>query len=111
MENLQVDLNRLGEWAVENVMVINPANSKAVCFMGARVTEPLSYSLQDILIQEASSCKYLGIILHGDLSWADQGVCMYVYSRGGPRSALAPRPSLIYCASPLINPLLIPHFE
>jgi hypothetical protein len=23
---------------------------------------------------------------------------MYVYSRGGPHTALAPRPSLIYCA-------------
>jgi hypothetical protein len=38
-------------------------------------------------------------------------VCMYVYSRGGSHSAPAPRPSLIYCASPLIRPLLIPHFE
>jgi hypothetical protein len=26
----------------------------------------------DTLIPEASSCKYLGIILHSDLSWADQ---------------------------------------
>jgi hypothetical protein len=26
-------------------------------------------------------------------------MCMYVYSRGGPHTALAPRPSLIYCAS------------
>jgi hypothetical protein len=25
-------------------------------------------------------------------------VCMYVYSRGGPHTALTPRPSLIYCA-------------
>jgi hypothetical protein len=25
-------------------------------------------------------------------------VCMYVYSRGGPPTAPAPRPSLIYCA-------------
>jgi hypothetical protein len=25
-------------------------------------------------------------------------VCMYVYSRGGPQPAPAPRPSLIYCA-------------
>jgi hypothetical protein len=38
-------------------------------------------------------------------------ICMYVYSRGGPHTALAPRPSLIYCASPLINPLSVPHFE
>jgi hypothetical protein len=29
MENLQIDLNRLGEWAVENAMVINPTKSKA----------------------------------------------------------------------------------
>jgi hypothetical protein len=60
VENLQIDLNWLAEWVVENVMVINPAKSKAVCFMRARVTEPLSYSLRDIVIPEASTCKYLG---------------------------------------------------
>jgi hypothetical protein len=38
-------------------------------------------------------------------------VCMYVYSREGSHSALASRPSLIYCAFPLISPFLIPHFE
>jgi hypothetical protein len=46
MEKLQIDLNRLGEWAGENEMIINPAKSKAVCFMGARVTELLNYSLR-----------------------------------------------------------------
>jgi hypothetical protein len=35
MEKLQIDLNRLGEWAVKNAMVINPAKSKAVCFTRA----------------------------------------------------------------------------
>jgi hypothetical protein len=30
-------------------------------------------------------------------------VCMYVYSNGGPQMSLAPRPSLIYCASPINN--------
>jgi hypothetical protein len=29
-----------------------------------------------------------------------QYVCMYVYSRGGPQTAPAPRPFLIYCAFP-----------
>jgi hypothetical protein len=29
-------------------------------------------------------------------------ICMYVYSRGGPPTAPAPRPSLIYCACILI---------
>jgi hypothetical protein len=72
MEKLQIDLNRLGEWAAESAMVINPAKSKAVCFMRTRVTEPLSYSLRDIVIPEASSCKYMGIILLSDLSWVDQ---------------------------------------
>jgi hypothetical protein len=40
--------------------------------MRARVTEPLNYLLWGIAILEASSCKYLGIILRNDLSWADQ---------------------------------------
>jgi hypothetical protein len=49
MKNLQIDLNRLGEWAVENARVINPAKSKAVCFTRAPVTEPLSYSRSEQL--------------------------------------------------------------
>jgi hypothetical protein len=36
------------------------------------VIEPLNYSLQDIVIPEASRCKYLGIILRSDLIWAEQ---------------------------------------
>jgi hypothetical protein len=36
---------------------------------------------------------------------------IYICMRGGPHAAPAPRPSLIYCASPLFSPLLIPHFE
>jgi len=69
---LQKDLDRLGEWAVENVMKISPSKTKAVRFTTARVKDPLDYSLANILILEASSCKYLGIILRSDLSWADQ---------------------------------------
>jgi hypothetical protein len=57
VENLQTDLNRLGEWAVEYAMAINPGKSKAVCFTRARVTGPLNYSLRDIVIPEASCCK------------------------------------------------------
>jgi len=69
---LQKDLDILGAWAVENVMKINPSKSKAVCFTRSRVKDPLDYSLANTLIPEASSCKYLGIILRSDLSWADQ---------------------------------------
>jgi hypothetical protein len=63
---LQRDVDRLGEWAVENKMKINPRKSKAVCFTRVRVKDPLKYSLL-----EASSCKYLGIIVRSDLRWAD----------------------------------------
>jgi hypothetical protein len=72
METLQRDLDRLGERAVENVMKVNPGNSKALRFTDARAKDPLNYSIMDTLIPEASSCKYLGIILRSDLSWADQ---------------------------------------
>ena len=61
-----------GEWTVENAMKINPSKSKAVRFTRARVKDPLNYLLMGTLIPEASSCKYLRIILRSDLSWADQ---------------------------------------
>ena len=72
MEKLQKDLDRLGEWAVENAMKINPSKSNAIRFTRARVKDPLNYSLMDTLIPETSSSKYLGIILRSDLSWADE---------------------------------------
>jgi hypothetical protein len=69
---LQRDLNRVAEWAAENAMVINPAKSMAVCFTRAGMKEPLNYSLWDTVLLEASSCKYMGIILRRDLIWVDQ---------------------------------------
>jgi len=72
MENFQKYLDRLGEWAVINAVKINPSKSKAVRFARARVKDPLNYSLMNAITPEASSCKYLGIILRSGLSWADQ---------------------------------------
>ena len=69
---MQKDLDRLGEWAVENEMKINPSKIKAVRFTRARLKDPLDYLLANTLIPEASSCKYLGIILCSNLSCADQ---------------------------------------
>ena len=69
---LQRDVDRLGEWSVENEMKINPSKSKAICFTRARTKVSLNYYLMGMLVPEASSCKYLGIILRSDLSWADQ---------------------------------------
>ena len=39
IDKLQTDLNRLGEWAVENEMKINPDKSKVVSFTKVRVKE------------------------------------------------------------------------
>jgi len=65
-ENLQIDLSTLGDWVVENCMKMNSGNSKAVSFTRARVRDPLNYALLDQVIPEASSYKYLGIILRSD---------------------------------------------
>jgi len=67
-EKLQKVLDRLGEWAVENALKLNPSKRKTVRFTRARAKDPLYYMLGDQLIPEANSCKYLGIILRSDLS-------------------------------------------
>jgi hypothetical protein len=71
IKKLQTDLNRLGEWAVENKMRINLGKSKAVSFNRARVKGKLRYCIGYQLLPEANSFKYLGIIISSDLSWAD----------------------------------------
>jgi len=53
-------------------MKINPNKMKATCFTRVRVKDPLNYYLRDQKIPEGSCCKYLGIIIPSDLSWADQ---------------------------------------
>ena len=74
---MQKDLNRLGEWAVENEMKINPDKSRAVSFTKCRVKERTRYYLGEQLIPEASSFKYLGIIIRKDLNWADHVITPY----------------------------------
>ena len=68
---MRENLDRMAEWAAENAMKINPNKCKAVRFTRAWVKDPLNYTLGDQLIPEASNCKYLGIILRCNLSWAD----------------------------------------
>jgi hypothetical protein len=57
---------------VENEMKINLYKSKALSFTTAQMKDLLNYTLRDRKIPEDSFCKYLGIIIHSDLSWADQ---------------------------------------
>ena len=71
IEKLQKDMHRLGQWTAENEMKINPSKCKTLRFSRARVRDPLNYTLGDQVIPEASSCKYLGIILRSDFNWAD----------------------------------------
>jgi len=72
VEKLQTDLGSLGDWAKRNEMKINQNKSKALSFTRTWVNDPLNYSLGEQKIPEASCCKYLGIIISSDLSWADQ---------------------------------------
>ena len=68
-DKLPTDLNRLGKWAVDNEMKMIPGKSKAVSFTNSRVKERIRHYFGDQLIPEASSCKYLGIIIGSDLDW------------------------------------------
>jgi hypothetical protein len=52
IENLQKDLNRLGEWAVENEMKINPDKSKSVSLTKARVKKRIKYYFVERLIRK-----------------------------------------------------------
>jgi len=47
IDTLQIDLDRLGEWAAENVMKIIPGEGRAVSFTRARVKDPPNYFLGD----------------------------------------------------------------
>jgi hypothetical protein len=67
---LQKDLDRLGEWAAENGMKINPSKCKAICFTRFSVKNPLNYTIGDHL--EGSSCKYLEIIFRSNITWTDR---------------------------------------
>ena len=53
-------------------MKINPSKSRALSFTRTRVKAPHNYMLSDHKTPEEGSCKYLGIILHSNLNWADQ---------------------------------------
>jgi len=69
---LHKDLNTLVEWAIENGMKINLGKYKMINFTGAWDKNPPGHSLGDQNIPDASSCKYLGIILRSDLNWVGQ---------------------------------------
>jgi hypothetical protein len=43
IDTLQIDLDRLREWVVENTMKINAGSSKSDSFMRAQVKDPLNY--------------------------------------------------------------------
>jgi hypothetical protein len=47
VEKLHADLDRLGDWVVENEMKINPSKSKSISFTRARMKEQLNYTLRE----------------------------------------------------------------
>jgi len=72
VENLQIDLNRLGNGVERNEMKLFLNKSKAVSFTRARLKDMLNYSIVYQKIPEASCGNYLGFIIRNDLSWADE---------------------------------------
>jgi len=99
IKKLQIDLCRLGEWAVENWMKINSGKSKAVSFTRAQMKNLLNYSLLNQEIPEASSFKYFEIILSSDLSWKALQLTMHILKKGNSSMK-----SLAYTS--LVHPIL-----
>ena len=75
IDKSQTNLNRLGEWAVENEIKINPGKSKAARFTKAKLKERIRYYFGDQLIPEANSFKCLVIVIGSNLNWADHVNC------------------------------------
>jgi hypothetical protein len=65
IEKLQIDLDCLGDWVVENDMKINPGKIKAVNFMKTRVKDPLTYSFGAKKFQKQATLNTL------ELSYAE----------------------------------------
>jgi hypothetical protein len=57
IETLQIDLDRLGRWAVGKAMKINSGKSKAVSFTRARVKDPQNYILGDKRIRKRAAAN------------------------------------------------------
>ena len=49
MDRFQKELDRPGEWAVENAIKINTRKNKAIRLTRATVKDPINYSLMDTL--------------------------------------------------------------
>jgi hypothetical protein len=47
IDTLQIVQDRLGKWAVENAMKINPDEGRAVSFTRSRVKDSINYFLGD----------------------------------------------------------------
>jgi hypothetical protein len=61
-DTLHIDLDKLGEWAVENAMKINPCKSKAFSFTRAWVKDPLNYTFWGPKNSGSKQLQILGII-------------------------------------------------
>jgi hypothetical protein len=72
VEKFQKYLDTLEGVKVENGMKKFPDKCNAIRFTTAGAKNPLGYSFDDQKIPDASSSKYLGIILRSDLNWVNQ---------------------------------------
>ena len=57
---MQKDLDRLGEWAAENAMKINPSKCKAVRVTRAQVKNPLNYTIRESINSGSEQLQILG---------------------------------------------------
>jgi hypothetical protein len=71
-ETLQVDLANIEKWVHENKMELNVKKSQLVRFTKKQSRIMFEYKLAGEVVGEGKYCKYLGVTIGRDLSWAGQ---------------------------------------
>ena len=70
VSHLQEDLNELNNWAMENLLSLNPSKCQTMqVYFGRREPPPTVYCISDFQLQQVSHVKLLGVILQNDLKW------------------------------------------
>ena len=85
---LQIDINALYKWSVDNEMKFHPAKCKVLAVTNKRLTYELPfyeyfYSLNGVLLDYVESEKDLGVIVNGTLNW--KAHCEALASRANQR--------------------------
>ena len=67
---VSIELNKVNDWLHENKLSLNIEKTKCMIFhRHQKKIEPMSFSINEVQIDNVSSFKFLGIMLNEHLTW------------------------------------------